>query len=632
MSSKRLGIILSSIITFLMVFSVGICCFFLIKSDDNMNSKQGIPDMVGTSLNFEGYEIDNRYVKQHMKGEYEFFYNKWIIEDNYEGSPDALVNVPHHYKDMIINGNRLDNTGFSSYRMYVKGLKRGTKIWLMNNNFIGGFYAYINKELVLKYGSHNKTGNATSNGGDDLTLTYVVKDESPIEIVFEVSSSNQGGLTSPARLCVSTLESNPTSPNLTNNIGFVTLGVIFSLFIFSFVINLSIKRKEFSFSILMFPIILITTFSVGVYWRLLTFLKTNHFNYTLEFNLISYTLLIFALFYHLVKTKKIDFSIIHLSFLILSSVTSIILFYVLMGTFYQIIPMMLIVLSLLSFAPLLAKDIKEKKVNIVYLLFISSLTIFATCTFFDLENMMLAGLEQSTSYILFPLIICVIVLYRLATLDKDKKLIHALEIEKKQNQIKADALKSQIKPHFIFNCLSAIQATYKKDPQKGEKLLTDFSIHLRNNVDASTYDTIPFSRELSNILNYIELENARKNKKVDVLLDIGDFEFDLPMLCLQPFVENAFKYSKVEDKENGYIQIKTYKDKKNYNVLISDNGIGFDKSKIKPNSVGIKNAKERLELISKAKVKIESKIGKGTNVIVSFPINKKEKIDADSSC
>ena len=158
MSSKRLGIILSSIITFLMVFSVSICCFFLIKSDDNMNSKQGIPDMVGTSLNFEGYEIENRYVKQHMKGEYEFFYNKWIIEDNYEGSPNALVNVPHHYKDTIINGNRLDNTGFSSYRMYVKGLKRGTKIWLMNNNFIGGFYAYINKELVLKYGSHNKTG------------------------------------------------------------------------------------------------------------------------------------------------------------------------------------------------------------------------------------------------------------------------------------------------------------------------------------------------------------------------------------------------------------------------------------------------------------------------------------------
>lgn len=133
MSSKRLGLILSSIITFLMVFSVGICCFFLIKSDDNMNSKQGIPDMVGTSLNFEGYEIENRYVKQHMKGEYEFFYNKWIIEDNYEGSPDALVNVPHHYKDTLINGNRLDNNGFSSYRMYVRGLKRGTKIWLMNN-------------------------------------------------------------------------------------------------------------------------------------------------------------------------------------------------------------------------------------------------------------------------------------------------------------------------------------------------------------------------------------------------------------------------------------------------------------------------------------------------------------------
>lgn len=627
MDKKHRSILFGLISMLVMVTSVLVCSFFLIKSDSNMNSKQGMPDMVGTSLDFTGYDFDNQYLKQHMKGEYEFFYNKWIVEDNYRGKEDAIVNVPHHYKDTTLDGKQLDNTGYSSYRMYIKGLKKGTKIWLMNNNFIGGFYAYINKELVLKYGSHNKTGNATSNGGDELTLTYVVNDTNPLEVVFEVSSCPQGGLTSPARLCISTLVDNPTSPSLTNNIGFITLGMIFSLFIFSFIINLGVTKKEFSFSILMFPFILISLFSVGVYWRLLSFIKSNHYNYILEFNIISYILLIFAFYYHLVKTKKISFSWPHLIGLIATCVASIILFFTLMGTFYQVISLMFLVMGLISFSFPLSFDLKENKENIIYLVLILSIAIFAACTFFDLENIMLAGLEQATSYIFFPIILCVIVLYRLATSKTNQRLIKALEVEKKQNEIKAEALKAQIKPHFIFNCLSAIQSTYQKDPKMGERLLTKFSIHLRNNVDSSVTEVIPFSRELDNILNYIELENARRVEKIEVLLDIDDSNFDLPMLCLQPFIENAFKYSKVEEKDNGYIQIKTYQDKRNYNILISDNGVGFDKSKIKDNSIGIKNAKERLELISHAKVKIVSKLGKGTHITISFPKDKQgEKV------
>lgn len=625
MPSGKKKSILSVAITLAVLFSsLFLCAFFLIRSDDNMNSKQGLPDMVGTSLNFEGYEMENRYLKQHMKGEYEFFYNRWIVEEGYEGDPDAIVSVPHHFSQTALNGRKLTNGGYASYRMYVEGLRPGTKIWLMNNNFIGGFYAYFNRELVLKYGSHNKTGNATSNGGDDLTLTYLVQDERPIEVVFEVSSSEQGGLTSPARLCVSTLENNPTSPSLTNNIGFLTLGMTLSLFLFSFIINLGVTKKEFSFSILMVPITTVAVFSTGVYWRLLSFINSGHYNLILQFNLISYLLLAAAFYYHLLKTKRMSFSWVHLGFLIASSVLSIVLFYVFMGTFYQIIPMSLLVLNLLSFAVPLSYGLFENKSNAVYLVLLLSLSVFATCTFFDLENLMIAGLEQSTSYIFFPVIVCIIVLYRLATMEMSRRLIKALEMEKRQNQIKADALKAQIKPHFIFNCLSAIQATYQKDVKAGERLLTRFSIHLRNNVDASVHDLIPFSKELENILNYIELENARRDKKIEVLLDIGDFDFPLPMLCLQPFIENAFKYSRVEEKKDGYVQIKTFQEKKGYSVLISDNGVGFDKKDIKDNSVGIKNAKERLELLSQAKVKIVSKKGSGTHVIIFFPETSKE--------
>ena len=615
---KNLIIICINIVVLIGAF---LCMFFLVKSDDNMNSKQGLPDIIDCNLDFSNCSTDNKYLKQHMKGEYKFYYNKWIVEENYTGKEDAIVKVPHHYSQTTINNKKLDNSGYSSYQIYLTGLKKGTKIWFMNNNFIGGFYAYVNKELVLKYGTRTKVGNCKSNGGDDLTLSYIVKDDKPIEIVFEVASSYQGGLTSPPRLVISNLDVNPITPNLTNNIGFFMLGLSLSLFIFSLIINMGTTKRSPSIIILMIPILLINIFSIDIYWRILSFLKTNTYNTILEKNIISFILLIFTMYYHLIKTKNINSNKFILLVLILLSISSIIGFYTLMGTFYQIIPCMLLVVGiLLLIIPLSITAIYEnKKINIVYILLLLSLSIYAICTFFDLENIMIAGLEQSASYIMLPVIICFIILYRISILDSTKRIVKALEIEKEQNRIKAESLKAQIKPHFIFNCLSAIQRTYQTDQKLGEKLLTKFSIHLRNNVDSSQYDTVLFSRELDNILNYVELENMRRDKKIEVLLDVGAFEFNVPLLCLQPFIENAFKYSHVEDKKDGYIQIKTAQNKNNYIVVIKDNGVGFNYSNIKKNSVGIKNAKERLELISNAKVKINSKENVGTEIIIFFP-------------
>ena len=470
MYNSKLKNLIIIIINIFILSGAFICIFFLIKSDDNMNSKQGLPDIIDCKLDFTNYDIDNKYLKQHMKGEYKFYYNKWIVEENYNGKEDTVVKVPHHYKETVIDNKRLDNTGYSSYQIYITGLKKGTKIWFMNNNFIGGFYAYVNKELVLKYGTRAKDGNCKSNGGDDLTLSYIVKDENPLEIVFEVSSSNQGGLTSPPRLVISNLDVNPITPNLTNNIGFFMLGLSMSLFIFSLIINMGTTKRNPSFILLMIPMLLINIFSIDIYWRILSFLKTNTYNSVLEKNIISYILFIFTMYYHLIKSKKINHNKILLITLIILSISSIISFYILMGTFYQVISLMLLVIGilLLILALSISTIYENKKINIVYMILLFSISIYAICTFFDLENIMIAGLEQSASYIMLPTIICFIVLYRIAILDSTKRIVKALEIEKEQNRIKAESLKSQIKPHFIFNCLSAIQRTYQTDPKLGE--------------------------------------------------------------------------------------------------------------------------------------------------------------------
>lgn len=109
------------------------------------------------------------------------------------------------------------------------------------------------------------------------------------------------------------------------------------------------------------------------------------------------------------------------------------------------------------------------------------------------------------------------------------------------------------------------------------------------------------------------------DNKFEVIFNIDYQDFDIPILSLQPFVENSIKYSKVNYKEEGKIEISAYKDNSNIIVEINDNGIGFDPNDIKDESCGIRNAKERLSLLLNANVEINSQINFGTNIKITIP-------------
>ncbi len=605
---------------FLSFLTVFITCFALVKSDSNMNSKQGLPDLISCNLDFTGYEFGESYLKQHMKGEYEFFYNKWIVEEGYTGEPDCKVSVPHHYKDTTLNGQRLGNEGYSSYRVYVKGLPVGTKVWFINNNFVGGFYAYINSELVVKYGTRAKVGTCQSNGGDDMTAEYTVKDDKPLTVVFEVSSSYQGGLTSPARLVINTLGRNPTSQYFTNNIGFVDFGLIFALLVFSFFLNLGGVRRDFSFSGVIGVIALINFFSIDVYWRVLSIFRTNTYNPIIFIDLLLSTLLPFALYRHLSKNGKIKRQGIYpLLFGVISTV-SVILYFVFMGTFLQVIPLMVSLLSLaLLLIPLTQGAFEGSKMNIAFILLVFSFLTYFSVTFFDLENIMIAGTEQSISYVMLPSILIIIALYWISSVLKTKSYIKALEKEQKALEMKAESLTQQIKPHYIFNCLSSIQGAYQEDAEKGEKMLTMFSKHLRDNIESSTSELVPFEEEIQAIINYVELENLRRERKIELLLNLETTEFKLPPLSLEPFVENALKHGKIDEISEGYVCISSFEEAKGYRILIEDNGVGFDPKTINPERIGIKNVKERLQILCRGTIEVSSKVGEGTCVEIKIP-------------
>ncbi|MDR3318174.1 MAG: histidine kinase, partial [Clostridiales bacterium] len=197
--------------------------------------------------------------------------------------------------------------------------------------------------------------------------------------------------------------------------------------------------------------------------------------------------------------------------------------------------------------------------------------------------------------------------------------LSALQYENEINLVKMQALKAQIKPHFIFNSLSAIQAMYTSDPAAGEAALSKFAHHLRLNVDSDGKELIPFEEELENTLNYFELENLRWQNKLTLLLNVEYTDFSVPVLSLQPILENAIKYAGTQAKPDGCIQIAARAEECAVIVEVSDNGAGFDVGAVRENAVGLKNVGERFRYILNADVHVDSKIGVGTTVTISIP-------------
>ena len=181
----------------------------------------------------------------------------------------------------------------------------------------------------------------------------------------------------------------------------------------------------------------------------------------------------------------------------------------------------------------------------------------------------------------------------------------------------------------MYNALNTIKSLIKRDPEKAEKAVIDFSLYLRGNMDSLTKtDPIPFSEELAHVKYYCNIEQLRFQDKLDIFYEIGPDSFFVPTLSVQPIVENAIKHGVTKKAEGGSVTISTDEDEENYYIIVEDDGVGFDvrsafnKQYDNRSHVGLKNIKERFETIMGATVSVESEIGKGSKFTVKLPKNK----------
>lgn len=202
---------------------------------------------------------------------------------------------------------------------------------------------------------------------------------------------------------------------------------------------------------------------------------------------------------------------------------------------------------------------------------------------------------------------------------------HTLQMERELQNSRISIMLSQIKPHFLYNALTVIQALCGIDPAAAENAVSEFSDYLRGNMSALTEEKpIPFLKELEHTKHYLTLEQLRFGDQLRVEFDLGPTLFRLPTLSLQPLVENAIRHG-VRGKSEGVgtVRISTRETPTCYEVAVMDDGPGFDPASAPQDSthVGITNVRRRMQLMCGGSLMIESAPGAGTHATLRIPKN-----------
>lgn len=213
--------------------------------------------------------------------------------------------------------------------------------------------------------------------------------------------------------------------------------------------------------------------------------------------------------------------------------------------------------------------------------------------------------------------------------EQYKKAIHYQQVQRELYEAKVNVMVSQIRPHFMYNALSSIAILCKIDPDTAYDATITFSDYLRGNMDSIKQTApVPFEKELEHLKKYLYIEKMRFADKLNIEYDIGDTDFEIPLLSIQPLVENAVKHGVGMKEDGGTVKICSIKTDMGHEVIIEDDGVGFDINEVKNDGrshIGMENTKKRLYDMCNGEVIIESEIGKGTTVRVIIPDTKSDE-------
>ncbi|GCD09018.1 sensor histidine kinase [Clostridium tagluense] len=596
----------------------------------------------GSELAYNGkVDLSSAYFKQNelvpLDGNWEFYWDRLLTTENFASEPapqmDSFMEVPGDWSNRESGSKVYPHYGIATYRLRLNYPSTIKDPALRIKRIASAFKIYANGRLIEQVGNlRDKPSNLQQSC--KLLIVDLPKDKQQVEIVFQVANLDyaRGGLReSPVFGSKKVLEEQKMILFALQLlfIGSVSIFGIYYLLIFI------LERK--SKTALLFIILCFVTALRSLVWGelpLINFfpkvpIKVGvYINYITGYNLMPIIILVIISIYPLEYKKTIVGLIlmpnIFFEVLLLTPAK----FMASFNKYFYV----LMVLQIIYILGVLIKAVICRRDNAI-LVFIS-MGIFVLSIIEEMFHYKGIG-SSNISYVYlcgnFALIMAMAFVQAGKQASIYKKLIlynkNLIEADRLRDKIMATEmsfLQAQIKPHFLYNAMSAIANVCEKDGKKAGNLIVDLAIYLRGSLEFNRLDKmVTIEKELEFISRYFNIEQARFGQKIQLLKEIEvSLDYKIPVLILQPLVENAVRHGISKKQVGGRVMVRMMKRTEGIIIEIEDDGIGIEGEKLdfllsekrKNQGVGLFNIHHRLLRLYGRGLDISSEMGRGTCV------------------
>jgi two-component system, LytTR family, sensor kinase len=200
----------------------------------------------------------------------------------------------------------------------------------------------------------------------------------------------------------------------------------------------------------------------------------------------------------------------------------------------------------------------------------------------------------------------------------------AAKLEASLADARLDALRAQLQPHFLFNTLNAISVLADEDPSKAKHMLLRLADLLRLTLAEGGKQEVRLSEELELLEHYLDIQRVRFEDRLTLRFDVTPAARDafVPVLLLQPLVENAIRHGVDPSITGGTIAVIACRQGDALRVEVRDNGRGLPPAAgERRDGVGLANTRARLATLygERQRLELVTPLAGGAAVVISLP-------------
>lgn len=214
------------------------------------------------------------------------------------------------------------------------------------------------------------------------------------------------------------------------------------------------------------------------------------------------------------------------------------------------------------------------------------------------------------------------VVYYERTQERDRAVA---DLERSLVDARLEALRSQLNPHFLFNALNSVAELMRLDVDEADRMLVAICEMLRDSLKSHDSPERPLSEELRQLASYLTIEGIRLGERMSSRIEADDMCLDIPVpvLSLQPVVENAIVHSIARTKQPGWVFVKCWLEGSDLQISVKNSAFPHIDKPRSGNGMGLRLVADRLSLLYGARGQIHGgKVGEdvyAVRIVVPVP-------------